>query len=57
MTVSFNGTKLYLHEVPDIDIAVCNPLWYTMSNLHRYFKIKSSGLTFEGNSGKEPCGG
>ena len=35
------GIKLYLHEVTNIDIAVCNPLWFTMSNLHRYFEIKS----------------
>ena len=42
------GIKLYLHEVPDYDIAVCNPLWFTMSNLHRYFEIKSiTGLMFE----------
>ena len=47
------GIKLYLHEVPDIDIAVCNPLWFTMSNLHRYFEIKIiTGLTFEGDSGE-----
>ena len=34
------GIKLYLHEVLDSDIVVCNPLWFTMSNLHRYFEIK-----------------
>ena len=44
------GRKLYLHEVPDINITfaiLCK------SNLHRYFEIKSSGLTFEGDSGEE----
>ena len=52
------GVKLYLHEVPDINIVVCNPLWFTMSNLHRYFEIKSTtGLTFEGDSGEEVASG
>jgi len=45
------GIKLY--EVPDIDIAVCNLLWFKMSNLHRYFEIKSSGFTLEDDSGEE----
>ena len=45
------GIKLY--EVPDIDIAVCNLLWFKMSNLHRYFEIKSSGFTVEDDSGEE----
>ena len=26
------GIKLYLHKVSDIDIAVYNPLWFTMLN-------------------------
>jgi hypothetical protein len=42
-----------LYEVPDIDIAVCNLLWFKMSNLHRYFEIKSSGFTLEDDSGEE----
>ena len=28
-------------------------MWFTMSNLQRYFEIKSSRLTFEGESGEE----
>ena len=44
----YKGIKLYLQEVPDISIAVCNPLWFTMLSLHRYFEIK-----FEGDSGEE----
>ena len=44
------GIKLYLHEVTNINIAVCNPLWFTMSNLHRYFEIKSITWRFRRKS-------
>jgi hypothetical protein len=48
------GIKLYLHKVPDIVIAVYNPLWLTMSNLCRYIEKKSiTGITFEGDSREE----
>ena len=50
------GIKLYLHKLSDIDIAVCNPLWFMMSNLHRYFEIKGiTGLTLWGE--EVACGG